>query len=836
MHAGAMVRRNDGALDVKQRSITAKLLVALLLVSLLPLLIFFGIGYAERRWALMHTEDELTKSAMRNLTKMASDHAKIADATLGQVEREVSLVKFASEQLLLDPLASPLTRQDHLAGSRRASFNLAPTLKMDQAKVELDRYDHLNSLFGQFKDGDPNLLKVYLGTTSGLQVIYPAEEKSKTQLLFTLSSELSAGFDETTGVLSAPLQARFGEFGVEFKSPPTVTTLFPGERWLIKGGAEDRLFTLRRTDGRLEAYKDYDPRTRRWYGEAVRQDRTVWSKYPNWDFGELLFSLPRDTHEMRRMLDALEQIGRSSDNKITIKMSDIFKVRQILLAEGSSINLSKVGHWRLFDKNKKSLEIRQEDGGLNVYGLDILTCARPFRDSQGRLAGVAAIDIRMSAISKIINTSREISGNTFLLNYDGDLIEQEVADMFIPAVDSDIRKIMTSGKAGIEWDRARAAYVAYAPIRSISAMDGKLFWSLGISISEAEITRLADEIRHRARLMLALLAVILLVVGAAVVWAAIHISRGITGPILELNEGAIRIGRGDLTHRLSVKSGDEVEQLSDTFNKMAEDLGDYVRSLKETTAVKERFESELRVGRDIQMSFLKKIFPAFPDRREFSLFAAIEPAREVGGDLYDFSLLDDNRLLFYVGDVSDKGVPASLIMAMTMTLMKQAAYLKGNSPADILAQVNLALATDNQSAMFVTLFLGILDIGTGELVFSNAGHNPPLILSAGGEARYLELPDGLVLGVMTEAEYTDSRIVLAEGDMIVAYTDGVTEAMSPQRALYSDERLQQVVGELAGLDPQEMITSIIASVHAHADTAPQSDDITLLAVRRKFPS
>jgi sigma-B regulation protein RsbU (phosphoserine phosphatase) len=169
---------------------------------------------------------------------------------------------------------------------------------------------------------------------------------------------------------------------------------------------------------------------------------------------------------------------------------------------------------------------------------------------------------------------------------------------------------------------------------------------------------------------------------------------------------------------------------------------------------------------------------------------------------------------------------------MTMTLMKQAAYLKGNSPADILAQVNLALATDNQSAMFVTLFLGILDIGTGELVFSNAGHNPPLILSAGGEARYLELPDGLVLGVMTEAEYTDSRIVLAEGDMIVAYTDGVTEAMSPQRALYSDERLQQVVGELAGLDPQ----AIIASVHAHADTAPQSDDITLLAVRRKFPS
>jgi sigma-B regulation protein RsbU (phosphoserine phosphatase) len=395
---------------------------------------------------------------------------------------------------------------------------------------------------------------------------------------------------------------------------------------------------------------------------------------------------------------------------------------------------------------------------------------------------------------------------------------------------------MTSGKTGIDWDRARAAYVAYAPIRSISALDGQSVWSLGISISEAEVTRIADDIRRRSRLMFALLAASMLVVAAVVVWAAVRVARGITGPILELNAGAIRIGHGDLTHRLNVKSGDEVEQLSDTFNKMTEDLRDYVRSLKETTAVKERFESELRVGRDIQMSFLKKLFPAFPDRPEFSLFAAIEPAREVGGDLYDFSMLDDKRLLFYIGDVSDKGVPASLIMAMTMTLMKQAAYLKGNSPADILAHVNLALATDNQSAMFVTLFLGILDIESGELVFSNAGHNPPLIVSAGGQVSYLALPDGLVLGVMTEAQYIDDRIMLAEGDMIVTYTDGVTEAMSPQHGLYSEERLQEVVGQLAGADPQEVITAIIASVHAHADTAPQSDDITLLAVRRKFPS
>jgi sigma-B regulation protein RsbU (phosphoserine phosphatase) len=281
-----------------------------------------------------------------------------------------------------------------------------------------------------------------------------------------------------------------------------------------------------------------------------------------------------------------------------------------------------------------------------------------------------------------------------------------------------------------------------------------------------------------------------------------------------------------------VGTRDEIGELADAFNKMSGDLQTYIKDLKRTTAEKERFESELRVAHDIQMSFLKKIFPAFPNRPDFSLYADIKPAREVGGDLYDFALLDDSRLFFYIGDVSDKGVPASLIMAITMALMKRASLQPGITPAGILSQVNVTLSEGNENVMFVTLFIGILNLRTGELAFSNAGHNPPVILTAEGDCEFLTLPDGMVLGVMPETQYRDATIVLERGATIVTYTDGVTEAMNPTKELYSERRLQETLAELRGGSVEDKVAAIFASVKAHAAGAPQSDDIAVLAVRR----
>ena len=524
----------------------------------------------------------------------------------------------------------------------------------------------------------------------------------------------------------------------------------------------------------------------------------------------------------------LEMVGRVSPSLV-----QAFASHHIVVSNASTITLQMKGKWRLQDTNGKNFEIREEDGVLNVYSIDILTCTLAVQNAQGKFAGAVGLDVPMNVISgRIIHTPASTTGYAFLLNERGELIEQERPDMFIPAAGSDIRRKMTAGGSGVEFDPGREAFVFYAPIHSIHSADGKSFWSIGITMPQAEITRLADDIQKLIGLVLNLLLGMLAVILVIVVYAANRMSKGITGPILALDAGATRIGSGDLDYRLDVKTGDEIEELANTFNQMTGELKTYIRNLRDTTAAKERFESELRMAHEIQMSFLKKIFPPFPDHKEFSLYANLEPAREVGGDLYDFSMIDDRRLVFYVGDVSDKGVPASLVMAMTMTLMKRAGQQPGITPAGILRQVNMALAEDNVNAMFVTLFIGMLEVDTGTLSFSNAGHNPPLILGADGQCRYLTLPDGLVLGVMTEAEYGDDSVHLDRGDMIVVYTDGVTEAMNPERQLYSEERLQQTLATLAGRNVEDTVLELIASVRNHAAEAPQSDDIAILALRR----
>lgn len=276
---------------------------------------------------------------------------------------------------------------------------------------------------------------------------------------------------------------------------------------------------------------------------------------------------------------------------------------------------------------------------------------------------------------------------------------------------------------------------------------------------------------------------------------------------------------------------DEVGHLASAFSTMAARLLEYLKDLKETTAAKERIESELQIAHDIQMSFLKKLFPAFPDKKEFDLHAILVPAKEVGGDLYDFYMIDDDHLFFYVGDVSDKGVPAALMMAVTITLMKRAAHEIGNNPTEILERVNEDLSAENERLLFVTLFCGILNIRTGELSYSNAGHNPPLVRMPDNKSRWLELPEGIVLGVMPGARYTTSKSELKPGEIIVVTTDGVTEAMNIDRQIYSDDRLKDTLEKTTEDDAGKITCALMKSVQEYAGLAPQSDDITILTIK-----
>ncbi len=244
---------------------------------------------------------------------------------------------------------------------------------------------------------------------------------------------------------------------------------------------------------------------------------------------------------------------------------------------------------------------------------------------------------------------------------------------------------------------------------------------------------------------------------------------------------------------------------------------------------RDRMEDELNIGREIQMSMIPLTFPPFPDHDEFSVFAALEPAREVGGDFYDSYFLDEERFCFCIADVSGKGVPAALFMAMAKTLIKSRAA-DDRSTASILTHVNDELSVDNPNCMFVTIFSGILNIRTGELLYTNAGHNPPYIKRKDGALQCLDERHGPVVGAVEGMVYGEGRDTMAPGDLLLLYTDGVTEAMDVEDRLFSEDRLEQLLGSMDTDDVDKVVDNTVVAVKAFAGEAEQADDITILAL------
>jgi sigma-B regulation protein RsbU (phosphoserine phosphatase) len=251
---------------------------------------------------------------------------------------------------------------------------------------------------------------------------------------------------------------------------------------------------------------------------------------------------------------------------------------------------------------------------------------------------------------------------------------------------------------------------------------------------------------------------------------------------------------------------------------------------RETAAQKERMEGELTVAREIQRSIVPTIFPPFPEREEFDLHAVLQPAREVGGDLYDFFLIDDDHLGVAVGDVSGKGVPASLFMAVTITLLRAAGQGR-RDPAEVLRRVNEPLCRGNEAAMFVTLFYGVYRISTGELTYSTGGHPSPYLVREDGRPEALARTQGAGLGVTTSAGFDAAAVRLQPGQGLLCYTDGVTEAMDAGGRMFGAERLEEALG-VAHERAAGTADGVRAAVSAFTTGAEQYDDLTLLALRR----
>lgn len=258
-------------------------------------------------------------------------------------------------------------------------------------------------------------------------------------------------------------------------------------------------------------------------------------------------------------------------------------------------------------------------------------------------------------------------------------------------------------------------------------------------------------------------------------------------------------------------------------------VGALLRAKAYQDAVRELLESELRVAREIQRGLVPRNFAALGGAAA-ECFACLEPARAVGGDLYDVFRIDDRHLCLVVGDVSGKGIPAALFMVMTITLIRSLARLSGR-PDEILARVNDALAADNPSSMFVTLFCAVLDVETGRLTCASGGHLSPMLARPGGVPRPVVASEGTLVGVQPGLAFPASEVELAPGDLLVAFTDGVTEAMAPDGALFGEGRLRALLGELGDISPAAAVHAVLAGVRAFADSAEQADDIAILAVR-----
>ncbi|MDR0974275.1 MAG: SpoIIE family protein phosphatase [Ruminococcus sp.] len=475
-----------------------------------------------------------------------------------------------------------------------------------------------------------------------------------------------------------------------------------------------------------------------------------------------------------------------------------------------------------------------------------LSCAMPIYAPDGTLKAVAGTGATMEKISEIVSGAKiGTSGYAFLLNNHGEMVitpksDFVVGESYIENADDNVNAIgnaMTAGESGIKRLilNGEDVFVAYAPLPRTG-------WSIGVVMPNAEVnapvTAMQEDINGLITesetavesYMTTAVSVVIIAVILAVILSMIlsfRFSTTISKPISVLTEEAGEIGKGNLDRTITLMTGDELEELAHAFNTMTHELTLYMKDFEKVTADKERIATELNVATSIQASMLPHIFPPYPDRTEFDLFGSMEPAKEVGGDFYDFFLADEKTLTVVMADVSGKGVPAALFMVIAKTLLKNNAQM-AKSPKQVFEEVNNILCESNEGGMFVTCFMGYLNVETGVFDYVNAGHNPPVIKRVGGEWEFIPCRPGFVLAGMEDIVYKPQSITLNEGDMIYMYTDGVTEAVDQVEDLYGEARLLRTLNKNLTAGIQDVVSIVRNDITDFANGAEQADDITML--------
>ena len=500
-------------------------------------------------------------------------------------------------------------------------------------------------------------------------------------------------------------------------------------------------------------------------------------------------------------------------------------------------------------------EIVYSDVMMDVNeGGECIVCAMPVYYN-GEIVAVAGIGSYLNTVSAAVrDTVIGESGYAFILNEKGNIMLSGVhegetavyADKNIDIRESenamlaDIAADMTEGGSGLKrlMVDGREVYLAYAPLTGLN-------WSFAVVMDVEEIIAPAKESEQKI-LMLAGETVIqqdeairqillwaipaMIPISMGISAAGIIFSRRMTGPLDLLTKKVVSMDGGNLDVQIDIHTGDEVEKLGNAFNHMAAKIREYVRNLEKVTEEKERIRAELVVASSLQSNMLPSAESELEGIKEVELWAEMTPAKEVGGDFYDFFPVDDSHLAVVMADVSGKGVPAALFMVVARTLLRSHIN-SGIDVAEAVENVNRRLCENNKDGMFVTAWIGVLDLTDGRLVYVNAGHNAPLILRNHREYEYLNDRSGLVLAAMDDEEYRPYELYMRRDDILFLYTDGVTEAHNIHNELYGEERLLECLNQSVTEEPKEILENVWDDLLLFREGAEQFDDITELCLR-----
>ena len=475
---------------------------------------------------------------------------------------------------------------------------------------------------------------------------------------------------------------------------------------------------------------------------------------------------------------------------------------------------------------------------------------------EGRLMGVAGAGMYLDDIEALVQSvDLGENGDAFILNQDGQVLfsTRNEGELVVTVDGMDLRTSdntelseiavkAVSGERGNGMSEigGEKCYVAYAPMETVG-------WSFCIVLSQdeikepasrllAELGRLTDRtislVSVHIRKTIAILIAVIIPMIVIVLFVSLRLSGRIVRPIRKLTDEVCNLEGDNLDFSWDINTGDEIQLLANSFQSLTQRMKTYINDIQVITAEKERIGAELSIATQIQADMLPCIFPPFPDRNEFDIYASMTPAKEVGGDFYDFFLLDHDHLAMVIADVSGKGVPAALFMVISKTLIKDHAQMC-SSPKEILEKVNDLLYENNAEGMFVTVWMGIMEISTGKIIAANAGHEYPAIRKADGQFELLKDKHGMVAGAMEGMHYTEYEMQIENGGCLFVYTDGVPEATNGQNELYGTERMLDALNQEPLAEPEHLLYNVKKAVDEFVGEAPQFDDLTMLAIVRR---